>query len=429
MKKLAFILLAIMAVVSCADLIPSFCNIDGTVYDSKTGVPLKDVSVAIEILNYSQVTSSDGTFRFENLEEDEYTLVFVRSGYETVEHTIAVKPKNVYSLQIKMSPVSTGVPEVTMEAVSEVTASGAKASGNLQDIGDSEVSQYGFCWSSTNEYPTLSDNCCNLGEATGVMSFTAKISGLSPLTKYYIRSYAVNSVGTSYSAEVISFTTEDVSSSLAVPHALVSFYTFDGEDASDDAGYELDGVLIGEPSFVTETVTGHGKALSLDGTKGQFMSIPYNVFMNVPKLSVSFWIKDFSTGVIFSAISEDYVRSDHPRLLADADGKFRFYTGYDNYDATSSFAYLYTPIKSGEWHHVAVTMDGDARVLYVDGTRVDANSASSDTNRWPSDKIYIGGDNDGKYTSGAMTMKIDNIRFYQRCITSAEVKEIYNSEK
>ena len=159
------------------------------------------------------------------------------------------------------------------------------------------------------------------------------------------------------------------------------------------------------------------------------MLIPYNVFDELTKISVSFWIKDFSTGVVFSAISDDYIRSDHPRLVAGEDNKFCFSSGYDNYGTTPPFSYPYTSIQSGNWHHVVVTMNDDTRYFYVDGARVDSNTASRLTNSWYSTKVYIGGNNEGKYKSGFMTMKIDNIRFYQRCITDAEVKEIYKSEK
>lgn len=531
MKKFAFILMAIMALFSCAEPLPSiFGSIGGTVQDSKTGEFIPGVTVTINPLGYSQVTNSDGAFQYDNLEESEYTLVFTKTGYETAKHKVTVKPGKVSSVQImlsagsasvsvdpaaldfgtkhteldlkltsmsgnvpykltasnswitlsktsgtltgeeyikvivsrsglspasydgsitvtsggqdvsvavRMTVAASGVPVVTMESVSDVTSNGATLSGNLKVVGDSRVNQYGFCWSKTNTSPGLSDKSNNLGDASDVKSFTADITGLDPQTKYYVRSYAVNSYGTSYSDEVLTFTTvassedsgESGQGSLAVPQGLVSFYTFDDGDASDDTDNELDGVLIGDPSFVTETVDGAGKALSLNGVKEQFMSIPYNVFNNLTKLSVSFWIKDFSSGVVFSAISDDYIRSDHPRLLADSDNKFRFYTGYDNYDVTPQFSYLYTSIQSGKWHHVAVTMDGENRVLYIDGARVDSNTAHSGTNTWKCTKVHIGGDNNGKYKSGFSTMKIDNIRFYQRCISDAEVKEIYKSEK
>ena len=531
MKKIAFILMAIMALFSCAEPLPSiFGSIGGTVQDSKTGEFIPGVTVTINPLGYSQVTNSDGAFQYDNLEESEYTLVFTKTGYETAKHKVTVKPGKVSSVQImlsqgsasvsvdpsildfgtkttelslklsslsgnvpykleasnswitlskssgtlngeeyitvivsrsglspasyegyitvtsgaqeisvsvKMTVAASGVPVVTMESVSDVTSNGATLSGNLKVIGDSRVSQYGFCWSKTNASPGLSDRSNNLGDASDVKSFTADITGLDPQTKYYVRSYAVNSYGTSYSDEVLTFTTGGSSEteggsdqgSLAVPQGLVSYYTFDDSDASDDTDYELDGVLIGDPAFVAETVNGEGKALFLNGTKGQFMSIPYNVFNNLTKISVSLWIKDFSSGVVFSAISDDYIRSDHPRLVAGEDNKFCFSSGYDNYYTTPSFSYLYTSIQSGKWHHVAVTMNDDTRVFYIDGTRVDSNTASSLTNTWKCTKVYIGGDNEGKYKSGSMTMKIDNIRFYQRCISDAEVKEIYKSEK
>jgi hypothetical protein len=74
-------------------------------------------------------------------------------------------------------------------------------------------------------------------------------------------------------------------------------------------------------------------------------------------------------------------------------------------------------------------MNDDTRVLYVNGVRIDTNQASSYKSNHKSTKVNIGGDNEGKYNVNYMTMKIDNIRFYQRCLSDAEIKEIYNSEK
>ena len=430
----------------------SLVSVDPTILDFGTKKTEQDLKLTSSSGNVPYtLTASNSWITLSKtsgtVSSEEYVKVIVsRSGLSPASYdgyiTVTSGGQEV-SVAVKMTVAPSGLPTVTMEGVSEVTASGAKASGNLQVIGDSKVSQYGFCWSSSNDSPGLSDKSCNLGDASDVKSFSAAISGLSPQTKYYIRSYAVNSFGTSYSDEVLSFTTGAVSApgdnesgneggdsnSLAVPQGLVSYYTFDDSDASDYTDYELDGVLIGNPSFVAETVTGEGKALFLNGTKEQFMSIPYNVFNNLTKISVSFWIKDFSSGVVFSAISDDYIRSDHPRLVAGDDGKFCFSSGYDNYYTTSPFSYLYTSIQSGEWHHVAVTMNDDTRIFYVDGARVDSNTASRLTNSRKCTKVYIGGNNEGKYKSGFMTMKIDNIRFYQRCITDSEVKEIYKSEK
>ena len=97
--------------------------------------------------------------------------------------------------------------------------------------------------------------------------------------------------GTFYSDEVLSFTTGTVGgddnndegsdsgsdsgsdNELVVPQGLMSYYTFDKGDGSDATENELDAILVNDPSFVSETVNGTGKALMLNGAKGQFMNI------------------------------------------------------------------------------------------------------------------------------------------------------------
>jgi uncharacterized protein (TIGR02145 family) len=56
----------------------------------------------------------------------------------------------------------------------------------------------------TSSNPTLSNNFTTDGTGTG--SFTSVLSGLSPVTTYYVRAYATNGVGTSYGNE-FDFTT------------------------------------------------------------------------------------------------------------------------------------------------------------------------------------------------------------------------------
>lgn len=373
-------------------------------------------------------------------ENDYVTIVVSREGLSPANYDgniyIHVEDKD-FSVPVKMVVEATGVPIITVESVSEESSGSAVVSGTLKSLGGAKVSQHGFCWSSENVSPNISDEYNQLGDASEIKSFSAKLSDLKPATTYYVRSYAVNAFGTAYSEQALSFTTASSDNgcgndtiAVVIPQGLVSYYTFDNEDASDATENELDGILLKSPVFTTATASGKGFALNINGMKEQYMSIPYNAFKNLNKLSVSFWIKDFSIGVIFSAITSDYERSDYPRLIATNEGTFRFYTGYDNYNTTPPFVYEYTSIQSSEWHYVAVTMNNDTRTLYVDGVRVDSNKSSAGGgNGHMGTKIYIGGNNDNKYNNGYMTMKIDNIRFYQRSLSDSEVKEIYESEK
>ena len=69
----------------------------------------------------------------------------------------------------------------------------------------SEITARGFYWG-TNPNPTEADNNVVLENTTG--SIAKAITNLTPNTTYYVKAYATNSSGTSYS-EVISFTTLD----------------------------------------------------------------------------------------------------------------------------------------------------------------------------------------------------------------------------
>ena len=74
--------------------------------------------------------------------------------------------------------------------------------------GTSAISKAGFCWSVTNELPTVDDSSndvtSQLTNENAVLSST--LANLSPNTTYYIRAYATNEQGTSYS-EVFAFKT------------------------------------------------------------------------------------------------------------------------------------------------------------------------------------------------------------------------------
>ncbi len=69
----------------------------------------------------------------------------------------------------------------------------------------SEITARGFYWG-TNPNPTEADNNVALENTTG--SIAKVITNLTPNTTYYVKAYAANSSGTSYS-EIISFTTLD----------------------------------------------------------------------------------------------------------------------------------------------------------------------------------------------------------------------------
>jgi hypothetical protein len=88
-------------------------------------------------------------------------------------------------------------------AVTSITATTATSGGTVSADGGDPVTARGVCWS-TSSNPTTADN--KTIDGTGVGTFTSAITGLASGTTYYVRSYATNSMGTTYGPELILIT-------------------------------------------------------------------------------------------------------------------------------------------------------------------------------------------------------------------------------
>jgi len=106
-----------------------------------------------------------------------------------------------YGTQVEFMTVSPSTPSVATDAVSNITFTGGLVTGNITDLGTSNVTQYGHCWSYTQN-PTTSNSKTLLGAKSVIGSFTSTLSGLEKGTLYYVRAYATNSYGTNYSNQV-----------------------------------------------------------------------------------------------------------------------------------------------------------------------------------------------------------------------------------
>jgi uncharacterized protein (TIGR02145 family) len=103
-------------------------------------------------------------------------------------------------------PTPPTLPIVTTTNVSEITQTTALTGGTVTADGGAEITDIGVCWS-TSPNPTISSTKTSSDKGTG--SFTSSITGLTANTKYYVRAYATNSVGTTYGNEV-TFNTNDI---------------------------------------------------------------------------------------------------------------------------------------------------------------------------------------------------------------------------
>jgi len=103
-----------------------------------------------------------------------------------------------YGEQISFTTTS-GLATTITVSVSSITTTSAIIEGEVVTDGGNYVNERGFVYS-LSPNPTTADNKLTAGSGLG--SFSGNIVGLTLGTEYFVRSYAINSVGTAYGNEV-----------------------------------------------------------------------------------------------------------------------------------------------------------------------------------------------------------------------------------
>lgn len=104
-----------------------------------------------------------------------------------------------YGNQVTFVATNPVLPSVQVDTVRGKTSSGAIVVVNVTDDGGSTILARGLCYS-TSPNPTLANSVLTAGTGTG--PYTHGISGLNVSTTYYVRAYATNALGTTYSSQV-----------------------------------------------------------------------------------------------------------------------------------------------------------------------------------------------------------------------------------
>lgn len=216
----------------------------------------------------------------------------------------------------------------------------------------------------------------------------------------------------------------------AIPNR-VAFWKGEGNGNDEDGTYPL--TAFNGATFAPGI---SGQALSCDGVNDYFaINLGYNAAGALPQLTVSAWVNtNFSGGAWTNnwAIL-DFDRSEY----------FNFYIRADNgrvgFSTEPSVGGLHdmqgaTAVNDGTWHHVAAVYDGTDKIIYVDGVeeaRVvnphGGNPLGNGTSRFGiicdgSEAAAFNGGRNNIYYQGL----IDEMQYYDRAVTAAEMTAIYN---
>lgn len=163
-------------------------------------------------------------------------------------------------------------PTLSTFTVSDITGESAKSGGYITDDGGSSIISRGVVWS-TYPNPTLDTNEGMTTDGAGEGIFHSYLTGLLPETTYYLRAYAINSLGESYGNE-ISFTTLS-------PSAI-------GMAVTDIEGNQYSTIIINGKEWMRENLrtrsysngtsipTGLGTIQWQEATSGAYAIYPYD---------------------------------------------------------------------------------------------------------------------------------------------------------
>ncbi len=195
---------------------PTVDNASATTLDVTLDVNGNNASTtfAIQETSTGDYVQANGSLGASAVWQDNATwgTVTVTGLTRYTEYTFQVKARNSDNVETAFGTAQSGTtlqtaPTLTTNAYSNLSANNATSGGEITDDGGANVTVRGVCWNTTGT-PDINDS--KTTDGTGSGSFTSDITGLTPNTQYYVRSYATNSVGTSY-GDQIQFTTLNIS--------------------------------------------------------------------------------------------------------------------------------------------------------------------------------------------------------------------------
>ena len=211
---------------------------------------------------------------------------------------------------------------------------------------------------------------------------------------------------------------------------LVAYYPFNG-NAKDESGNGNDGEVKG----ATLTTDQNNKANSAYRFNGKDnILLPRNVLGKGAPLTMSIWVKTLSvigphsyarligscaaertywqTGITLDSLSEMYFEAATDQSPGEAKAAYRNVLPFQ------------------EWFHTLLVYDGENIIGYLNGEKVASAEAKGDF-RTVGYVAIGGGDGPPPFTNEPWFFNgvLDNARIYNRALSAAEVKALYELEK
>jgi hypothetical protein len=223
--------------------------------------------------------------------------------------------------------------------------------------------------------------------------------------------------------------------------SLVGFWTFDDSTGVDSSVYANNGTLSANPTFINGM---KASAMYFDGVDDRVRIWDSNSLDTDSSMTISLWIMPDSANPggakVMSKWYSSPTRGDWLLSLSSRDSCdgtcVSYYFGFANYEVygypngwfsigPNNLDYY---LKLGEWNFIAVTFDTGFVNLYYNGNLIRTDTSDvkyTSLSEYNTDDIYIGGLWNG-YPGYWFNGGLDEIRIYNRPLSTSEVNDLYN---
>jgi hypothetical protein len=248
--------------------------------------------------------------------------------------------------------------------------------------------------------------------------------------RIYSRAFSASEVKNLYNAGTgthVNTSSTNLQSNSSLSSGLVGLWTFDGSKTNwatgitqDSSGQGNNGQLINMSTTTSPTIGKLGQALKFNGSSS-YVRVPNSSSLNPVNLTVSTWAKSVPS-----------TWNDYGFLVS----KRNVYIIHPNQGATSVNFYIYTTTwqtvsctPSGSitnWNLYTMTWDGTNLTAYINGVQCSTAQPGGSLTTSDTNELNIGRDAGlSRYFNGSE----DDVRIYNRALSAAEVKQLYNLGK
>jgi hypothetical protein len=204
--------------------------------------------------------------------------------------------------------------------------------------------------------------------------------------------------------------------------SLQAHYPFSG-NADDHSGNEYNGTTFGSPTLTTDRFGNENSAYEFDGFNDL---INTQTTFDYPKRTVSLWINPYDinssgTSVNVAITQDDYTLNNGILRVDFTNNQMKLWAG------GGSGTYVSTNVATYAWMHLVLIRDNELTKYYVNNILVHTSTSDgygSTFNPFPDFIIGSGRSSIYQFFEG----KIDDIRIYNRAITSCEVDSLFNED-